>query len=229
MTKSKTSIFVIPAACAELVSVKAGIFILLFGIFLSATTITAQTKMSTTDADALRKKVKIQAEKTQTVKSDFKQYKHLDFLSNDIESKGKLAFKAPDMVKWEYTEPFAYAILFKNQTLYINDNGNKSNMDLGSNKIFKQLNELITSSIRGDMFDEEQFTIAYFNKDGDSVVHFLPKDEQFAEFIQAFHITFNDTGEVDKVKMIEPSGDYTQILFSNRSLNQTLSDADFAQ
>ncbi|QCX02397.1 outer membrane lipoprotein carrier protein LolA [Aggregatimonas sangjinii] len=185
--------------------------------------------MNTADAVALRQKVKEQAESTKTVSSDFKQFKHLDFLSNDIESNGKLFFKAPDLVKWEYTEPFAYSILFKNQTLYINDDGNKSNMDVGSNKIFKQLNELITSSIRGDMFDEEQFTISYFTKDEDNLVYFLPKDEQFAEFIKAFHITFNTNGEVDEVKMIEPSGDYTQILFSNRILNQPLSDADFAQ
>ena len=185
--------------------------------------------MTSSEATTLRSKVKVQAEKTKTISSDFTQYKHLDFLSNDIESNGKLAFKAPDLVKWEYTKPFAYTILFKDQTLYINDNGNKSNMDLGSNKIFKQLNQLITSSIRGDMFDEEQFNISYFEQDSGNVVHFFPKDKQFAEFIQAFHITFNSTGEVDQVKMIEPSGDYTQIIFSNRSLNQPLSDADFAQ
>ncbi|WP_236262820.1 LolA family protein [Aggregatimonas sangjinii] len=213
----------------SVVPTKWSICLLVLCSLLSTTVLSAQTKMNTADAVALRQKVKEQAESTKTVSSDFKQFKHLDFLSNDIESNGKLFFKAPDLVKWEYTEPFAYSILFKNQTLYINDDGNKSNMDVGSNKIFKQLNELITSSIRGDMFDEEQFTISYFTKDEDNLVYFLPKDEQFAEFIKAFHITFNTNGEVDEVKMIEPSGDYTQILFSNRILNQPLSDADFAQ
>jgi len=184
--------------------------------------------MSVSDAITLRTKVKEVAAKTETVRSDFTQYKHIDFLSNDIESSGQLAFKAPDMVKWEYTKPFAYSIVFKNKTLYIDDAGNKSNIDVGSSKIFEQLNELITASIRGDMFDEEQFSISYFTKGGKSLVHFLPKDEQFSEFIQVFHLTFNAKGEVDEVKMIEPSGDYTKIIFANRSLNQPLSDADFA-
>lgn len=184
--------------------------------------------MSVTDANALRTKVKEVSAKTTTIISDFTQYKHIGFLSNDIESNGKLAFKAPDMVKWEYINPFAYSVLFKNKTLYINDAGNKSNIDIGSSKIFKQLNELITSSIRGDMFDEERFSISYFMKDGNSLVYFLPKDEQFSEFIRAFHLTFNANGEVDEVKMIEASGDYTLIVFADRSLNQPLSNADFA-
>mgnify|MGYP000580841620 CR=1 FL=1 len=168
-------------------------------------------------------------EKTKTITADFTQYKHLDFLSNDIESSGKLAFKAPNMVKWEYVKPFAYSVLFKNETLFINDNGNKSDMDLGSNKLFKQLNQLITASIKGDMFDASEFEVSYFVMDRNSEVHFNPKDKQFAEFIKSFHITFNTKGEVQEVKMIEPSEDYTKIVFSNRTTNQPISDAVFAQ
>ncbi|NHF60559.1 outer membrane lipoprotein carrier protein LolA [Flavobacteriaceae bacterium TP-CH-4] len=185
--------------------------------------------MNTGEASALRKKVKAVAKATRTISSDFTQYKHLDFLSNDIISKGTLAFKAPDWVKWEYTEPFSYAVLFKNQTLYINDDGKKSNMDLGNNKIFKQLNQLIAASIRGDMFDDATFDISYYKEDNGDLVHFIPKDPQFAEFISAFHITFSTVGEVEEVKMIEPSGDYTQIIFSNRTQNQPLPDAVFTQ
>ncbi len=187
----------------------------------------AQTKLTSSEAEKLRAIVKEQAEKTRTITSDFTQYKHLDFLANDIESKGKMAFKAPDMVKWEYAEPFAYSIIFKDQALYINDDGNKSNMDVGGNKIFEQLNHLITASIQGDMFDDDQFDISYFAKDERSIVHFSPKNSQLRDFIKAFHLTFNKSGEVESVKMIEPSGDYTRIVLGNRQTNQPLSDADF--
>lgn len=185
--------------------------------------------MNATEAALLKALVKKQAATTQTVTSDFVQYKHLDFLSNDIKSSGKLAFKSPDKVKWEYTTPFEYSALFKNKTLYINDNGKKSDMDMGSNKIFEQLNQLITASIKGDMFDDNEFNITYYKKEGASEVHFMPKDAQFSEFIKAFLITFSSKGEVQEVKMIEPSEDYTQIVFSNRTINQSLPDAVFAQ
>lgn len=198
-------------------------------VFLFSTTLPAQTKMTATEASTLKTAVKQQADATNTITSNFTQYKHLDFLSNDIKTTGKLAFKAPDLVKWEYLEPFSYSIIFKDRTLYINDDGNKSNMDVGGNKIFTQLNQLITASIRGNLFDDDQFDISYFKKDGNSLVYLIPKDAQFAEFIKAFHMTFNPAGEVIEVKMIEPSDDYTHIVFSGRKTNQPLSDADFTQ
>ncbi|SHI61391.1 outer membrane lipoprotein carrier protein LolA [Pseudozobellia thermophila] len=196
---------------------------------LFATLALGQTKMSATESEALKAKVKSLANNTRTITSDFTQYKHLDFLSNDIESSGKLAFRAPDQVKWQYVKPYAYSIVFKNQTLYIDDEGNKSNIDVSGNKLFERLNHLIAASISGDMFDAEQFDMSFFNDSGKSLVHFMPKDPQFSEFISAFHITFNELGEVERVKMIEPSGDFTLIVFSNRKTNQPLSDAHFAQ
>ena len=199
------------------------IYILFFTVFIAQ----AQTQMSTTEAAALKTKVKALASTTQTITSDFVQYKHLDFLANDIETSGKLAFKAPDLVKWEYIDPFKYSILFKNETLFINDEGNKSNVDIGSNKMFKQLNKLIISSVKGDMFDDNEFTIEYYKKDENSLVYFMPKDKKFSKYIEAFHITFNTKGDVIEVKMVEPSQDYTKIVFTNKVLNQTLDNALF--
>ena len=101
-------------------------------------------------------------------------------------------------------------------------------MDIGSNKLFKQLNQLIADSIKGDLFDAEEFDISYYNKEEDSEVYFAPKDKNFAKYIKAFHLTFNKKGEVIEVKMVEPSNDYTQVVFENRKVNQTLPDALFA-
>lgn len=190
--------------------------------------VNAQSEMSTAEAQALEAKVKVTADATQTITSNFRQYKHMDFLTNDIESMGRLSFKAPSLVKWEYTEPFAYSVIFKDEVLYINNEGNKSNVDIGSNKLFKQLNQLITNSIKGDLFNTDEFHINYFIKEGISEVHFAPKDEDFASFIKAFHITFNGKGEVTEVKMLEPSDDYTRIVFTDRKTNQSLPDAVFA-
>lgn len=185
--------------------------------------------MGDSEALALRSKVKSLAETTKTITADFVQYKHLDFLSNDIESKGKLSFKSPDLVKWAYVKPFEYSVLFKDDTLYINNEGDKSNVNIGSNKLFKQLNKLISASVTGDMFNSEEFDISYFKRDLNDEVHFSPRDTKFASYIKEFHITFNSDAEVSEVKMIEPSNDYTHIIFSNRLTNQNLSDAVFTQ
>jgi outer membrane lipoprotein-sorting protein len=200
-----------------------GLYLLFFMVFA----IQAQTKMSSSEAMELKGKVKDLAASTKTISSNFIQYKHLDFLENDIETSGKLAFKTPDLVKWEYIEPFKYSVLFKGETLYINDEGKKSHVDIGSNKMFKQLNKLIISSVKGDMFDDAEFNIEYFKIGTDNLVYFSPKDQKFSKFITSFHITFNEKGDVIEVKMIEPSEDYTKIVFNNKMLNQTLNDAIF--
>ncbi|RRQ50797.1 outer membrane lipoprotein carrier protein LolA [Maribacter algicola] len=183
--------------------------------------------MSVQEAKSLQEMVKQKAQQTQTITSDFVQYKHLDFLSNDIESSGKLAFKSPENVSWQYLKPFSYKVVFKDEKLLINDNGNKSKLDLGSNELFKQLNHLISASINGDMFSADEFEIAYFRENGAPLVHFLPKDPKFSDFIKAFHIRFSKQGTVEEVKMIEPSGDYTRIVFSNKVENKAIPDAVF--
>ncbi|MEO8933737.1 MAG: outer membrane lipoprotein carrier protein LolA, partial [Xanthomarina sp.] len=195
--------------------------------FFTSFVVQSQTKMAAPEAEALKALVKNQALTTKTISSDFTQYKHLDFLSNDIISKGKLAFKTPDFVKWEYTEPFNYIVIFKNETLFINDEGKKNQVDMGSNKLFKELNGLIINSVKGDMFDDKAFDITYFKKDKNSEVHFIPKDKKSAKFISDFQITFNSKGDVLEVKMIEPSGDFTKIVFTNKELNHPLPDAIF--
>ncbi|WP_299887248.1 outer membrane lipoprotein carrier protein LolA [uncultured Lacinutrix sp.] len=201
---------------------------LFFIFFLSVFAIQAQTKMDPVNAKALQSKVKALSKTSQTITSDFIQYKHLDFLNNDIKTSGKLSFKAPDLVKWEYVDPFSYAIVFKEEKLYINDNGNKSKIDIGSNKMFKQLNGLIIASVKGDMFDDNAFNITYYVDGKNSLVHFNPKEEKMAKYIKSFHITFNAKGDVVEVKMIEPSDDYTKIVFSNKVLNKTLPNEVFA-
>ncbi|MCB4799502.1 LolA family protein [Neotamlana laminarinivorans] len=200
--------------------------ILLVFLFMSSL-VGAQQKMTNTEAETLKALVKNRASQTKTIVSDFTQYKHLDFLSNDIVTQGKLHFKSPDFVKWAYVKPFQYSVIFKNKTLFINNEGSKSEVDVGSSKMFTELNNLIVKSVKGDMFDDVQFAITYFNIEEGSLVQFEPKDSKMSEFIKSFHIVFSEKGDVETIKMIESSGDYTKIAFTNRVLNSTISNAIF--
>ena len=196
-------------------------------VFLFSFAINAQTPLTSIEAKDLKELVKSQAQSTKTISSEFTQYKHMDFLSNDIVTKGNLHFKTPDLVRWAYIEPFKYIVIFKNQSLYINDEGKKSNVDMSSSKLFKELNNLIIKSVKGDMFDDDAFDIEYYKEDENSLVYFKPKDKKSAKFISAFHITFNKKGDVEVVKMVEPSGDFTKIVFTNKALNKPISNALF--
>jgi outer membrane lipoprotein carrier protein len=203
--------------------------ILTFSILLGITVNTyAQQTLSKQESQTLKENVVKKSETTSSIISSFKQYKHLDFLSKDIVSSGKLTFKAPNTIKWEYKTPFKYSVIFKDDQLLINDNGDKSEIDLSANKAFKQLNNLIIKSVKGDMFDESQFDISYA-KDKNYVVKFNPKDKDLKSFISSFEITFDKNSfDVLSVKMLENSEDYTLIKFIDQKLNNPVSDAVFS-
>lgn len=185
--------------------------------------------LSADEIKELKIKVKEKSETTQTIKSDFIQYKHLDFLSNDIKTEGKLAYKSPNLVKWEYTNPYKYSVIFKNNSLLINDDGKKNTINIGSSKLFEKMNVLIVKSIRGDMFDDAEFDISYHKSKSSYIVKFLLKDINFKKVIKQFVLHFDvKTYDVTQVKMIEPSNDYTKIVFKNRKLNIPLNNAIFS-
>lgn len=202
--------------------------LLTFGMLLGVVYLsTAQQTLSQKEALLVKESIVQKSNTTNSIVSSFKQYKHLDFLSKDIISDGKLIFKAPNTIKWEYKTPFKYSVIFKNDQLLINDNGDKSQIDLSSNKAFKQLNNLIIKSVKGDMFDESQFKISYF-KNTNYIVKFDPIDKDLKSFINSFEITFDKiTFDVLSVKMVESSEDYTLIKFIEQKLNSPVSDAIF--
>lgn len=200
---------------------------LVYLLFFLATFAVAQTPMDANGAMELKNQATTLSASVNSISSDFVQYKHLDFLDNDIKTSGKLHFKAPNLVKWAYVDPFKYSILFKDKKLFIDNEGNKSKVSIGSSKVFEQLNELIISSVKGDMFDDEKFTIAYFKENKKRQAHFTPKDADMAKLFKKFILTFDAKGDVVQVKMIEPSGDYTTVDFINKTLNQPINGAVF--
>ncbi len=197
-------------------------------LFLFTITSFSQKELSNKEAISLKEKIINTAALTTTISNDFVQAKHMSFLSKDIISKGKLLFKAPNLIKWEYKTPFMYGVIFKEDKLFINDAGTKSKIDLSANKGFKELNALIIKSVKGDMFDESKFNITYYKKGKNYLVRFNSIDKSLKSFISQFELLFDaKTHHVLEIKMIEESKDYTKITFSNQKINKPISNALF--
>ena len=204
-------------------------FFFLFFIAISSTILAQETPMSASEIAVFKEKVIATAQNTKTIKTDFTQFKHLDFLADDVKTSGKMLFKAPNLVKWEYTNPYQYSVVFKEEQLLINDGGTKSKVDIGNSKLFKKLNQLIVSSVKGNMFSDADFTVSFFKSAKYNKAVFKPKDKKIASYIASFELLFNkDDAQVFEVKMVEPSQDFTRIIFSNRTLNSTINDSAFS-
>ena len=208
---------------------KFNFLVVLFSVFISASAIGQSNEMSEEASSELVKKVIEKSKNTNSIISDFEQYKHMDFLSNDIKSTGVLTYKTPSSIKWEYRMPFNYSAIFKENKIYINDAGVKSKVNLDGNKIFKSLNKLIIKSIKGDMFDEELFDMTFYQESEFYIVRFKTLDSTINKIVSEFVLTFDKNDlQVIQVQMIESTNDYTLLKFRNQLLNQPVSDEVFS-
>ncbi len=187
-----------------------------------------EQKLTTAEAAAFKSAVNATAKSAKTLTTDFVQSKHMDFLSKDVETLGKMSFKAPSMLLWQYTKPYKYSVVFKNNKISINDGGKKSAMDMGNSKMFNKLNKLIVGSVNGDMFDESEFAITYFKTAEATITRLVPKDAALKKYIKEMELHFDKKNMVSKVKMTEPSNDYTTIVFKNKVTNVQVPDSVFS-
>ena len=205
---------------------KTRIFLLLFCL-MNLTVFSQEQKMAASEITSFKATVEKEAKNIKSLKTDFVQYKHLDFLSKDIETSGKMYFKQPNLLNWQYTKPYQYSIVFKNNKVYINDQGKKSKVDANS-KMFEKINKMIVGSVSGNMFDDKEFTIAYFKNKDVYIVKLTPKTAAIKKYINQIdlHFPMSDT-TVSEVKLTEPSGDFTRIVFKNKQLNAKIDDSIF--
>lgn len=187
-----------------------------------------EQKMTESEIVAFKQSVAVVSKKIKSLSTDFTQYKHMDFLSKDIETSGKMIFKEPGLLLWQYKKPYSYSIIFKNGKILINDEGKKSAVDVGNNKIFAKINKLIVGSVSGDMFDDKEFTISYFKNKGQNITKFIPKDATLKKYIKQIELTFDKVdATVVQVKLLESSEDYTRIVLKNKVLNAKIDDSVF--
>jgi len=166
---------------------------------------------------------------TRTVKSDFKQYKHLDILSRDIISTGKFYFEKKNRLRWEYTEPFEYLIIFNENDILIRDESRESRYDTNSNTLFKQISQLMTSVIQGEVLEDAgNFSAEYLQNELEYLIVLNPRSKQYGDFFQRIEIYF-DRNElsVKKVIFFEQSEDKTIIEFTNSQRNEAIPDSVF--
>ncbi|UOE37966.1 LolA family protein [Chryseobacterium oryzae] len=200
-----------------------GTFLLVSGLFLGQ-----NTAMSGAEAKAFVAKVSSETKGIKTLQSDFVQTKKMDFLDKNIVTQGKMSLKTPNTLSWKYTKPYQYSIVFKENKIYINDQGKKSSVDAKS-KTFEKINKLIVGSSNGQMFNDPEFSVSYFKNGNFNIAKFTPKSAQLLKYIKQIELQFpKNESTVSQVNMTEASGDTTNIVFKNTKINAPISASEFS-
>jgi len=173
-------------------------------------------------------KLNTASKNTKTIDSDFKQFKHLDILENDIESTGHFSFRATDKVRWEYLQPYSYLIVMNGGNMWINDGSKTKKYDTKSNQMFKEINDLMVGMLQGKILKSDKFTVELFENKKQILAKLKPKSDEMQEFLSEMQLYFDkEDYTVAKIKMLETSGDYTLIEFYNRKMNIDIPNSKF--
>ena len=190
----------------------------------------AQRKaLTAAESAAVKAKITANTRSLQTLQSDFIQTKQLSYMDKAIRSTGKLHFKAPGKIRWEYLSPTNYVAIFDGQTMHTIADGRTKSTNLVANRRMQGLNDLLMGSLQGDdMLDEHQFDITYYREKNDYIVVQVPKDKGIGRYIRQVELVFDGNGLLlSQVTLTDPAGDHTKIVFSNQRENAPIPDAMF--
>jgi len=181
-----------------------------------------------TDVSALQRAVRQQSEATQTLSSLFVQEKYLDMLQDVLVSNGRFMYKKENSVRWEYTDPIRYTILIHNGRFTIDNDGKISEFSTQSNPMFREINKMIVTAIRGDFVGSPDFSPTYFEIEEQVMARLVPASAQVRSMIEYIEIYFQKSDmQVVKVLFAEPGGDYTAIRFTDNQVNREIPDSEF--
>lgn len=163
-----------------------------------------------------------------SLSAQFTQRKSSTLFTEDAVQKGKLNYKSPKMLRWEYTSPKAMTVIFANGKVMLKtDKGTVQN----PNKMLNEMGTMIISTINGSFLnDASNFSARYYknSKSGAITVVLTPVNKRIKAYYPKMTISLDaKTLLADKVVMQEVNGDITTITFSDKKTNLTLSDSLF--
>jgi len=180
------------------------------------------------DISAVKEMISTNADETNSLSSDFIQEKHLTMMEEVLISRGLFLFRQENDVRWEYHSPINYAIVINNNQFMINNDGKISTFDTESNKLFKEINNMILMAIQGNFVDDPGFQASFFADNSHYLTILKPQDEILKNILETIEIYFDkESMAVAKVMFIEPEEDFTLITFTNRKKNTKLEDDQF--
>ena len=160
---------------------------------------------------------------TTSITAGFIQVKEMSFMEETVTSSGRFYFQKDDKVRWEYTEPFSYAIIVSGDRIRIIDEGKQKDFDAGSGRMFREVSRVMTGMVDGTLLTDGRFAVSWLEAPDYYRAELVPVSGAMKDYLSGIGLKLNKTDHsVDELKMVEKSGDYTIITFNNKKFNATI-------
>lgn len=191
-------------------------------LLLGATAVQAQQ----VNEAQVRQRISQVASKMKTMQCDFVQTKYVKMLNDKMVSKGKMYYRQPNKLRWEYTSPYAYTFLLNDSKVQMKSSQRSSVVDVKQNKLFGEIARVMMNSVVGKcLSDEKDFRVSMAESRGEWIATLLPVRKEMKQMFQKIILHFDKSQSmVSEVDLLEKNGDKTVISLRGVKVNQAIDD-----
>ena len=165
------------------------------------------------------KELKSKNESVTSIKCLFTQTREVSVLANTVNKDGIYYFQRPGNMLLAFND--GDYIKMTDKWFEMNTGGNVAATKVASNPMLKNLNTILTACVAGD-FEQisKGFSMTLEEQEKEWIVTLMPKRGKAASKIDSILIHFDKKDmSLNKLNMVEKSGDYTMYTFTQKEFN----------
>ena len=170
--------------------------------------------------DEIMAKLTQAAASMKSMQCNFTQNKTMSMLTEPTVSKGIMCYVSPDKMKWEYTDPYPFAIKVDGEKMTKIADGKEEILDT-KNRMYQGMMKIIMSSATGkNLFDKSTFDVTISSDGNFWRADMKPKKSDMKRMFSTMTFYFEKKRDIiNKVVLTEANGDNTTIQFTDIILN----------
>lgn len=193
--------------------------------------VTAQTQLSESQTQEVIRQLTQVASMMQSMQCRFVQEKTSSMLAEPSVAEGTMHYAAPDRMRWEYTAPYAFALVVNGERLVKVTDGKAEVLEGNAGRMYQGMVNLIIGSASGKkLFDTTVFDIVFYDDNGFWRADMTPKRRDMKRMFSQLVFRFDKkTNGISRVEFVSANGDITSIRFEEIKVNEAISDKVFAE
>ena len=193
--------------------------------------VTAQTQLSENQTNEVIASLTKAATSMQSMQCRFVQEKTSSMLAEPSVAEGTMHYAAPDRMRWEYTAPYAFALVVNGERLVKVTDGKAEVLEGNAGRMYQGMVNLIIGSASGKkLFDTTVFDIVLYDDNGFWRADMTPKRRDMKRMFSQLVFRFDKkTNGISRVEFVEAGGGITSIQFEEIKVNEAISDKVFAE
>lgn len=210
---------------------KKAIFLLLFALLTTTTWAQSEKPLTEAESQSVISALTQAAASMQTLQCGFVQEKTSSMLAEPSIAKGTMHYAAPDRMRWEYTEPYAFALVVNGDRIVKVADGKAEALDAKSGRMYQGMVGLIMGSASGKkLFDTSVFDVVLYDEDVCWRAEMTPKRRDMKRMFSQLVFRFDKkTKGISRVEFKDAGGDLTSIRFEDIKLNGVIEEKVFAE